>query len=202
MDYPWVPSVELGARLAALPARQRKAVLRIVQAEGDCVALTRLLKTPYSCRWCGWVAGQSGMRRDVRKGLLERHEADCDLRGEPWRFVCSQSIYYRKWTHDAAFVGALEAARQELTAQAIASAVVGLQAGTSEAVGEVRRLIREGEAENTRLRAAFGLLDRAGMETAPKSSQVVEGYVDVTEGELDAIEGALRREAEGGGQEE
>jgi len=33
VDFPWVPSVELGGRLAALPARQRKAVLRIVQAE-------------------------------------------------------------------------------------------------------------------------------------------------------------------------
>jgi len=201
VDFPWVPSVELGGRLAALPARQRKAVLRIVQAEADCVALTRLLKTPYSCQWCGWVAGQSGMARDTRMGLLERHEADCDRRGQPWRFVCSQSIYYRKWTHDGAFVGALEAAREELTARAMASAVMGLQAGTGEAVAEIRSLIRAGEKEGTRLRAAFGLLDRAGLETAPKSTAVVEGtYLDVTEEELDAIEGALRRDAEGGGE--
>lgn len=202
MDFPWVPSVELGARLAALPARQRKAVLRIVQAEAqeEYVALTRLLKTPYSCQWCGWVAGQSGMARDARKALLARHEESCERRGEPWRFVCSLSIYYRKWAHDPAFVGALEAARQEVTANAVASAVMGLQAGTVEAVGAVRKVIRKGEKDADRLRAAFGLLDRAGLETAPKGMQVVgAAYVDVSEGELAAIEAALREEGGGEG---
>jgi len=198
MDLPWVPSVELGEVLAELPARQRKAVLRVVQAEADCVALTRLLKTPYSCQWCGLVVGQSGTPRDERKGMLEAHESECERRGQAWRFVCSLSIYYRKWVHDAAFVSALAMARREITEQAMASAVVGLQAGTQDAVAAVRRIIRVGESEANQLRAAFGLLDRAGVETAQKATTTVAGeleYVDVTEGELAAIEEALRGES-------
>lgn len=202
---PWVPSSELSALLMELSRKQRWAVLRIVQAEADCVPLIRLLKTPYSCRWCGLRVGETGMRRDDRKALLAKHETSCERKGETWRFVCTLRNYYGKWHKDADFLSALALARDEVQVLAVTSAVMGLQAGTQEAVAEVRRLIREGESEANRLRAAFGLLDRAGVETAPKATRTHAGqvdYVDVTEGELAAIEDALRQEAEGGGETE
>ncbi len=200
MGSQWVPSAELSTTLEALSGRQRRAVLEIVRSEMAGTALTRLLKTPYSCRWCGWVAGQSSEKRDARKAELLAHEETCKRNGRAWRFVCNFSTYYNKWIKDKTFIEALELARSDMTAQVMNAAVVSLQAGTLDAVTEVRRLISQGESETNRLKAAFGLLDRAGVETAPKSTRVMQGEIDVelTEGELNAIEDALRHEAEGG----
>ena len=198
MELPRGPSDRLSELLSALPARRRKGVLRIVAAEAAGEALTHLLKTPYSCQWCGLQLGQSGQRRDDRKALLAAHEAECGRRGRPWRWVCTQSTYYSRWCRDPGFREALDLARAEVQEQAIVAAVMGLRGGAGEAVTEVRRIIREGASEATRLRAAFGLLDRAGVETAQKGALQVQAGVefsDVTDAELEAIEQALRDEA-------
>lgn len=188
----WAPSGELSERLAALPRRQERAVLRIVQAEADGTPLIRLLKTPYSCRWCGLRVGDTGVRRDDRMAMLARHEEGCKRRGETWRFVVSLRTYYGKWVKDEAFQEALGAAREDLRRGAMASAVTSLQAGTGDAVAEVRRQIAEA-SEGNRLKAAFGLLDRAGVETAAKQAMVVD------EDELNRrIERELARLAGGG----
>ena len=73
------------------------------------------------------------------------------------------------------------------------------------AARELRRQVHRAEKDTDRRLAAVAILDRAGVETAPKETRAHEGlveYVDVTEGELAAIEDALRREAEGGGEAE
>jgi hypothetical protein len=193
----WSPSAELSATLRTLPARQRQAVLHIVQAEMGGVALTRLLKTAYSCRWCGWRE-QAGATRAARKASLAAHEAGCERAGLPWAFVCHASTYYGRWARDEAFQQALAQAWGEVTAQAVTI----LQASTSLAARELQRQVRQGEKDTDRRLAAVAILDRAGVETAAKATQAQQGlvaYVDVTEGELAAIADALRREAEGGG---
>jgi hypothetical protein len=191
----WTPSAELAARLQHLPPRQQQAVARIVTAEMEGVPLSRLLKTPYSCRWCGWQA-QAGRTRAARKAQLAGHEASCERAGRSWSFVCNYSTYYRGWVKDEAFQAALAAARAELTAQAVAM----LKAATPLAAGELRRQVQQGEKDSDRRLAAVAILDRAGLETAAKETRAHEvAYVEVTEGELAAITEALRREAEGGG---
>lgn len=205
MALQWSPSEELSAALSLLSRRQQRAVLRIVNEEMRGIPLTRLLKTPYSCQWCGWVAGHSGERRDDRKAKLAAHEAECERKGTPWRFVCNLTTYYNRWSKDEAFRPALEAARRDMTQQTMAAAVRALQAGTWDAVKEIRRQISEAYKDADRQRAAFGLLDRAGVETAQKATQTHEGQIDfvqVTEDELAAIEEALRREAGSGGEAE
>ena len=205
MALQWTPTDELREALSLLPRRQQRAVLRIVNEEMQGVPLTRLLKTPYSCQWCGWVAGHSGEQRDVRKAKLAQHEAGCELREVPWKFVCNLSTYYNRWSKEEAFRVALEAAQRDMTLQTMQAAVRALQAGTWDAVQEVRRQIGGAFKDADRLRAAFGLLDRAGVETAQKATQTHAGaidFVDVTEDELAAIEEALRREAGGGGETE
>jgi hypothetical protein len=196
----WLPTAGVAAGLEKLTRRQQQAVLRIVQAQMDGVALTRLLKTPYSCRWCGAVLGQSGQGREARKASLAAHEADCGFRGGGgWPFVCSLSTYYRCWAKDEAFQAALAAAWSEVAAQAVAL----LKASALAAAGELQRQVRQGEKDHDRRQAATAILDRAGVETAAKATQAQQGlvaYVDVTEGELAAIAEALRREAEGGGE--
>jgi len=187
-------SRDLNAALRALPRRQQRAVLRIITAEMDGVSLTRLLKTPYSCRWCGWVS-QSGKTRAARKAQLAAHEASCELAGQPWRFVCNYSTYYAKWVNDENFQAALDQARQDVTAQAVAL----LKAATPLAAGELRRQVQGAAKDADRRLAAVAILDRAGVETGAKGTLAHE-YMDVTDDELAAIASALRRKAEGGGE--
>jgi len=192
----WSPSAELMATLRRLPPRRRRAVLRLVQAEMDGVPLSRLLKTAYSCRWCGWLA-QAGATGAARKAALAAHEQTCERAGQPWPFVCNHSTYYSQWVKDEAFQAALAAAWAEVTAQAVAI----LQASTPLAARELQRQVRQGEKDGDRRLAAVAILDRAGLETAAKATQAgLAAYVDVTEGELAAITDALRREAEGSGE--
>jgi len=166
----WAPSAVVQDRLSALPARQRRAVLRIVEAEVTGVALTRLLKTPYSCPYCGLVVGQPGDPRDPRKIALGAHAEGCEKKPTPWRFICRMTVYYRKWARQPPFVEALDAARSEVTSHAMQHAVSILQTGTPDAALELVRQIGEAEKDSDRRLAAVAILDRAGIETAVKQA--------------------------------
>jgi hypothetical protein len=162
------------------------------------VALTRLLKTPYSCRWCGWVS-QVGETRATRKAQLAEHEAMCERQGKPWPFICNLTTYYNRWCKNEFFQHVLACVWNDM----MVSAVSALQGSTLAAARELRRQVQQGEKDGDRRLAAVAILDRAGVETAAKATQAQQGmvaYVDVTEGELAAIADALRREAEGGGE--
>jgi len=196
IERQWGPTGELADSLARLSRRQQQAVLRIVQAQMEGLPLTRLFKTPYSCRWCGAVLGQSGQGREARKAQLAGHEAGCARKDGPgWPFVCNYSTYYGQWVRDEAFRQALEMAWAEVAAQAVAL----LKASTLAAAGELQRQVRQGAKDSDRRLAATAILDRAGVETGAKSTLTHE-YVDVTDEELAAIADALRGEAEGGGE--
>lgn len=171
MTWQWSLSDELIEVLGRLTRKQANAVLQIVAAEVDGIGLIRLLRTPYSCQYCGWVAGRAGEKRDARKARLAEHESICANRdGEPWRFAANFTTYYSKWTKQADFRNALELARRDVVSEAMQMAVLRLQANAGRAVNQVVTLIDGAEKEDVRLKASFGLLDRAGVETTVKQA--------------------------------
>jgi len=187
-------SAALQKAMLALTAKQRRAIHRVVAAEaaGE-PPLTRLLKTPYSCPYCGWVAGQSYHGRDERKALLAQHEVTCQRRPSRWRFVCNYSTWYAKWVNDAAFVKCLDAARAEVSTRALEGARRELEFAAPEAVGELRRQVRDGERDVDKRDAAKFIVDRSG---AGKPEQVearvkVDDVREMDDSELDARAAAL-----------
>lgn len=151
-----------------LSAQQQRAILRILEAEVDGTPLTRLLRTPYSCRWCGQVCGRPGMKRDERKALLAAHEDECRRQGKPWHFIAAHKTYYAVWRANPAFLEALEQARHEVTQEAITTAAAMLQMNTISAVRELARQVTEAEKESDRRLSAVAILDRADVNTAAK----------------------------------
>lgn len=176
MSGQWYPSDELQAEFAHLTRRQQNAIVRIVDEEIAGTPLNRLLKTPYSCQWCGWVS-QIGTR-DERKAALETHEAGCARNGTAWRFVCNFSTYYARWTKNTHYKRALELAQRDMTTQNIDAARRKIQAGAGKAVDRVIDLIDNAEKDDTKLRASFGLLDRAGLDSEAQAAPVSTNNVD------------------------
>jgi len=195
LDVRWEPSAALQDKLKNLSPRQRRAIVRIVQAEAAGIGLIRLLKTPYSCQWCGLRVGQSGDPRDQRKAALAEHETECEKSGTTWQFICRLTTYYRKWSKDSAFVDALDAARADVSSSAMRQAVLILQTGTPEAALELRRQVVDGEKDRDRRLASVALLDRAGLEPSAPASQAPAGSdVDFAKFQLDPegfLEGCL-----------
>lgn len=177
-----------------LSAQQRRAIHRVIAAEvvGE-PTLTRLLKTPYSCRYCGWVAGQSYHKRDERKAMLSAHEASCQRRPDRWRFVCNYATWYAKWMHSETFKRCLDAARAEVSVEALAAARRELEFAAPEAVGELRRQVAEGERDLDKRDAAKFILTSSG---AAKPQEVdatvrVDDVRQLSDDELDARAAAL-----------
>jgi hypothetical protein len=166
-----------------LTAQQKKAIVRIVQAEVDGMPLTRLLRTPYSCRWCGWVAGRSGQKNPERKQMLRDHEGGCERNGQPWQFIAAQNTYYVKWTNNAAFQEALTQARSRVVQDALQSAATLLQINTAGAVHELARQITGAEKDSDRRLSAIAILDRADVSTAQKAQAGVQVYLPEVDGE-------------------
>lgn len=167
-----------------LTAQQKRAILRIVQAEVDGVPLSRLLRTPYSCQWCGWIAGRAGQKKEERKQALANHEEACDRHGSPWQFIAAHNTYYVKWRENPAFQEALEDARDNVVQDALQSAATLLQINTTGAVRELVRQITEAEKDSDRRLSAVAILDRADVSTAHKTqSGGVQVYLPEVDGE-------------------
>lgn len=99
-----------------------------------------------------------------------------------WRLpqTCNRGTYHMKWKHDPTFKVCLEEvdrlARQwkdSRTVRALQEAAERLALAAPIAVAKVMGLLASDD-ESVRLRAALGILDRAGMETATKTTAGVE----------------------------
>lgn len=164
-------SLGLLFKLSELTPKQRSAIEMIVMAETVQVPITRLLKTSYSCRWCGQVLGRTGEPATLRRQRLNLHEANCrtESRRFHWTFACASSTFYNKWMKDHQFEAALNQARYEMTQNRLTTAARLLQLGTTEAARELLRQIAEGERDLDKRAAAVAVLDRADVLTASKS---------------------------------
>jgi hypothetical protein len=194
-QYPGIEfSAGLQRDLLKLTPLQRRAVHRIVAAEavGD-PPLTRLLKTPYSCRYCGWLAGQSSHGRDARKAMLAQHEATCKRKPNRWRFICNYTTYYVRWRDDANFHRCLELARQEVSIDALAAVSRGLTFGAVEGVDELRRQVHHGERDLDKRDASKFLITASGAKAPERSETMlkVDNVRQLDEDELDARAAAL-----------
>lgn len=109
---------------------------------------------------------------------------------EPRRpYTCSRSIYHKKWKKLPLFADVLEAverlAREFTDARALRAKQLAAERLALAAPVAVSTAIQEMQSEDpaVRLRAAFGILDRAGLETAPKGTtagemEIVIRYAD------------------------
>lgn len=90
--------------------------------------------------------------------------------------TCSRTIYHRKWKQQPLFADVLESverlAREFTDSRALRAKQQAAERLALAAPIAVATAIREMQSEDpaVRLRAAFGILDRAGIETAPKSA--------------------------------
>ena len=127
--------------------------------------------------------------------------------------VCSKNTYY-KWLdprrvgYDPVFVEVLAAVsklaqdwRDEESLRALQQAARRLALASPVAVAIAVELLKSPDAA-IQLRAAFGILDRAGIETAAKSSSEVSGASVIRlmwgEAEMDSVDGAAENGAQGG----
>lgn len=107
---------------------------------------------------------------------------DARLAGRPeesvWRLpeTCSRQVYHAKWKRDPSFAAALAAVdrlarewKDGRAVRALQEAAERLALASPVAAATAVRLLGA-EDPNIKLRAAFGILDRAGMETATKAA--------------------------------
>ncbi len=162
-----------------LSPAQRRAILLIVVGEVDGISLTRLLKTPYSCPYCGLVCGRSGELAAQRKLELIYHtnKHSDEEKTRKWKFAAIASTYYGKWKPDTHFGGCLSEARAEVVATALDEAARILQIGTPEAARELRRQIEAGYKDFDKRSAAVALLDRADVGTAVKTDDSLSRWL-------------------------
>lgn len=132
---------------------------------------------------------------DVRlAGLPEERVWDRSLYPD----ACSRTIYQQKWKHQPLFASVLtnvEALARNYqdtrTLRALQSAAERLALASPVAVGRLIALMQDPESAIV-LRAALGILDRAGVETAQKASSEISGKGG------DAFEIVVRYEDEAG----
>lgn len=114
--------------------------------------------------------------------------------------TCSRRIYHQKWKKHAGFSAALDEVdrlarewRDDRRLNALSHAAELLRLAAPDAVDRLVAIMGQAEdLTNSRL-AAVAVLDRAGMETASKSSSSVEMDIDVSalsDEELQAITGS------------
>lgn len=97
----------------------------------------------------------------------------------------SRDTWYKKWAKDPVIASALEniemlvrPARDRAALAAMAGAAATMQLSSPSAVIRAVELMQSKD-DAVALKAAFGLLDRAGMETAIKSSTALEGEIPI-----------------------
>jgi hypothetical protein len=113
---------------------------------------------------------------------------DCRLAGTSEETVfqrrdtCSRNTYHAKWKKDPVFADVLETvtglAREwhgGRAMRAMAQASERLALASPGAVAKIVAVLANSEDDQAVLRAAFGILDRAGLETAEKSTTEVTG---------------------------
>lgn len=111
--------------------------------------------------------------------------------------VCNRGTYHLRWKHDPAFAGCLEEVTRQArqwkdgrTLQALREAAENLALAAPIAVTRLTLLLGSVD-ENVRLKAALGILDRAGMETATKAETHVEGQIGLDQAAVDRLDRAL-----------
>jgi hypothetical protein len=175
-------SADLQTQLTKLSQQQQRAIVMVVMAESRGVPVNRLLKTPYSCGFCGAVVGHSRDGRDIRMAALSAHRETCERRGQPWHFAANLTTYYTKWRRSSDFEKCLNLARQEVLQSALSSAVWILQMGTPEAALELRRQVTGGEKDFDKRMAAVAILDRADLSTAGKAFEPMVDWLKSLQG--------------------
>lgn len=97
----------------------------------------------------------------------------------------SRDIWYKKWSKDPLIASVLDTienmvrpARDRAALAAMAGAAATMQLSSPGAVARAVELMQSKD-DAVALKAAFGLLDRAGMETAIKSSTALEGDIPI-----------------------
>lgn len=164
---------------SALTRNQRKTIAMIIQAECAGVAVSRLFKTPYSCKFCGRIQGQPGEKRDRRKLRLLQHESECQqCHPSLWPFAVSHKTYYDKWRKSEEFMAALGEARSEMMGEVMAQAAGRLQNSTLAAANELARQVEHGEKDVDRRQAAIAVLDRADVSTASKGLDPLKEWLE------------------------
>lgn len=161
-------SADLQEKMHLLTPAQRRAITRILLGEAAGIPLTRLLKTSYSCSYCGRVIGRSGETQEVRKAALAEHKTECENTGGKWLFAANYATYYGQWKDSPHFLECLSEARAEFVGHALGEAARILQLGTPDAARELVRQIARGEKDYDKRSAAIALLDRADLKTAEK----------------------------------
>lgn len=155
----------------------------IVEAEAAGLAISRLFKTPYSCRFCGRIQGQPGEKRDRRKLKLIEHEYECqEDHPQEWSFAVNHKTYYDKWRKDESFMQALSEVRSQVVNEIMSQAATRLQNGTLNAANELVRQIEAGEKDVDRRQAAIAILDRADVSTASKGLDPLKEWLEALRG--------------------
>ncbi len=98
--------------------------------------------------------------------------------------TCNRRVYHTKWKRDPAFAETLKAVhdlavhhKNARAVSALSEAAENLALASPAAVAAAVRLLMSAD-EAVRLRAAFGILDRAGVETANKGSATITQAMD------------------------
>lgn len=91
--------------------------------------------------------------------------------------TCNRSTWHNKWKHDRVMVDVLASVERQArrwsdtkAIRALADASERLQLASPAAAGKAISLMLS-QDDRVALQAAFGVLDRAGVETAPKTQQ-------------------------------
>ncbi len=105
--------------------------------------------------------------------------------------TCSRVVYHMKWKHEPVFASVLkavaEAARRHQDGRTVRALVLAgerLQLASPAAVTTAIQAMMSDDPQ-VRLRAAFGILDRAGVETAPKGPAASQVSVYLPENHRD-----------------
>lgn len=126
--------------------------------------------------------------------------------------VCNRRTYHMKWKREPAFADCLEAVwklakdwKDSRAVRALREAAERLALASPLAALTATKLL-QADDDRLKLTAAFGILDRAGMETATKSSVTADVKQDVdinlgqlNDADLDALERIAQRFAEHSG---
>lgn len=168
----WEWSAGLQAQLDQLSPQQQRAILLVVMAESRGEPITRLLRTPYSCEWCGQVIGHSADGKAARKAALAEHGKVCERgpgslkeKARPWRFATSLVTFYTRWKiAGSLFESCLNQARREVRDSALSQAAWILQMGAPEAATELRRQATKGGTDKDKRLASEAILRRVNLQ--------------------------------------
>jgi hypothetical protein len=116
--------------------------------------------------------------------------------------TCSRNIYHAKWKRDPVFADVLEKTTAMArdwhggrSMRALAQAAERLALASPVAVARVIQVLSTSIDDQAVLRAAFGILDRAGMETAAKAPSAMSIEIAYADVDLDQPDGDIDLDA-------